>query len=218
MGVRGADRYKHGEEVANSITHGIGALASVAGLVVLVVSAAGSGDVRRIVASAVFGGTLVLLFLTSTLYHAIPVPRAKEWLRLLDHAAIFLLIAGTYTPFTLVSLGGAWGWSLFGVVWGIAILGIVGQSTILLRIPRLELALYLGLGWVVVIALRPLIAALPPGGLVLLVGGGLSYTAGVVFFVWRRLPYHHAVWHLFVLVGAVFHFFAVLLYVMPRVR
>jgi len=218
VGVRGADRYKHGEEVANSITHGIGALASVAGLVVLVVSAAGSGDVRRIVASAVCGGPLVLLFLTSTVYHAIPVPRAKEWLRLLDHAAIFLLIAGTYTPFTLVSLGGAWGWSLFGVVWGIAILGIVGQSTILLRIPRLELALYLGLGWVVVIALRPLIAALPPGGLVLLVGGGLSYTAGVVFFVWRRLPYHHAVWHLFVLVGAVFHFFAVLLYVMPRVR
>jgi len=211
-------RYSRKEELANTITHGIGVLAGVAGLAALVPAALRSGDTRKVVAAAVFGGTLVLLFLASTLYHAIPSRRAKGLLRSLDHAAIFLLIAGTYTPFTLISLGGAWGWSLFGTVWGIAILGIAGQSTVLRRFPRLELALYLGMGWVVVVALRPLVAVLPPGGLALLVAGGLAYTLGTVFYVWRKLPYHHALWHLFVLAGAACHYFAVLLYVIPELR
>ncbi|NOZ94616.1 MAG: hemolysin III family protein [Acidobacteria bacterium] len=217
-GRHGPVRHSGAEELANAATHGIGVLAGIPGLVILVSAAARTGDARKVVASAVFGAALVLLFLSSTLYHAIPSRRAKGPLRSLDHAAIFLLIAGTYTPFTLVSLGGAWGWSLFGTVWGLAILGIVGQSTVLRRFPRLELALYLGMGWAVVVAVRPLVAALPTGGLILLAAGGLAYTLGTVFYVWESLPHHHAMWHLFVLAGAALHYFAVLLYVIPKIR
>ena len=160
-----------------------------------------------------FGVALVLLYATSTLYHAVPHPRAKSVLRVLDHSAIFLLIAGTYTPFTLVSLRGPWGWSLFGVVWGIAIAGIALRLTLRRRPTALFLALYLGMGWCVVVALGPLRAAVPPAGLALLVAGGLAYTVGVPFYVWKRLPFHHAVWHGFVLAGSTLHFLAVFLYV-----
>jgi hemolysin III len=167
-----------------------------------------------VVGCSIFGATMVLLYTSSTLYHAIRSPRAKRVLRRLDHAGIFLLIAGTYTPFTLVSLRGPWGWSLLGVIWGLALLGILLQSGPR-RHPVLSVALYVVMGWTVLIAIRPLLSSLPRGGLILLVLGGLAYTAGIAFYAWRRLPFNHSIWHGFVLAGTVLHFFAVLRYVIP---
>jgi len=209
-------QYSVREEIVHSAIHGLGIALSIAGLIALVVTARRTGDRWDVAASAVFGVTLVLLYLASTLYHGIPHPGAKPILRVLDHSAIYLLIAGTYTPFTLVSLRGPWGWTLFGLIWGLAILGIVVKVAAVGRYRRLSLALYIGMGWLVVVALRPLALAVPRGGLVLLFLGGVAYTSGVVFYVWRRLPYHHAVWHAFVLAGSVLHFFAILLYVSPK--
>jgi hemolysin III len=210
-----ASRYSLGEEIANSVSHGVGALLAVTGLVVLTVLAALRGNAWHIVGCSVFGAALVLLYTTSTLYHGIQHPRAKAVLRVLDHSAIFILIAGTYTPFALVSLHGPWGWSLFGVIWGLAVLGIVLQMGVLGRGTAVSVLLYLGMGWVVVIAIKPLLDAVAPGGLTLLLIGGLAYTAGTVFYAWRRLPYHHAVWHGFVLLGSASHFFAILFYIIP---
>ena len=207
--------YTVSEEIAHSITHGLGIVLSIAGLVALVIAAVQSGA-RVVVACSIFGATLILLYVTSTLYHSIPFPRAKRVLRVLDHSAIYLLIAGTYTPFTVVSLRGAWGWSIFAAIWGLAIAGVVLEMTPLRRMKWLTIGLYLSMGWLILIAIKPLAQAVASGGILLLVLGGLSYTAGVAFYVWRRLPYHHAVWHLFVLLGSVFHFFAVLLYAIPR--
>ena len=204
-----------GEEIANSVTHGAGGLLAIAGLVILVTFAALRGNAWHVVGCAVFGATMVLLYTSSTLYHAIRAPRAKHVLRRLDHAGIFLLIAGTYTPFTLVSLRGPWGWTLLGLIWGLAVTGIVLQTG-RLRHPVVSVVLYVVMGWTVVIAIRPLVSLLPLGGLILLVLGGIAYTGGVVFYAWRRLPYHHSIWHGFVLVGTALHFFAVLLYVVPR--
>ncbi len=208
-------RYSIGEEIANSVTHGVGVVLSIGGLAVLTAFASVLGNVWHIVSSSIFGGTLILLYASSTLYHSIQLPRVKRILRVIDHSAIFLLIAGTYTPFTLVSLRGAWGWTLFGIVWGLAIIGIVFQVTRLRQWPILSLALYVGMGWAVIIAAKPLLTAIDPGGLTLLLIGGLFYTGGIVFYVWRRLPYHHAIWHVFVLGGSAFHFFAILFYVIP---
>ena len=207
--------YSVAEEIAHAITHGVGLLLSIAGLVLLIVLASLHGDAWHIVSCSIFGATLVLLYAASTFYHAIPSPRAKEVLRVLDHAAIFLLIAGTYTPFVLVNLRGGWGWTLFGVVWGLAVLGVVLEAVAKQRVKVLSLVLYLGLGWLVAIATKPLLENVATGGIVLLVLGGLAYSGGVVFYVWRKLPYHHAVWHVFVLAGSVLHFFAVLFYVIP---
>jgi hemolysin III len=207
--------YSLREELAHSLTHGLGILLSIAGLIALVAVARRTCDVRHVVACSVYGVTLVLLYLTSTLYHTASTPRAKSTFRMLDHSAIYLLIAGTYTPFTLISLRGPWGWTLFGLVWGLALLGITLKVAAMGRFRWLSIALYLGMGWLVVIALDPLRLAVPADGVVLLTLGGLAYTFGVVFYVWRRLPYHHAVWHLFVLAGSVFHFFAIFLYVLP---
>jgi hemolysin III len=208
-------RYSLREEIAHSAIHGLGIALSIAGLIALIVTARRTGDVWDVVASTVYGVTLVLLYLASTLYHGIPHPRAKRILRTLDHSAIYLLIAGTYTPFTLVSLRGPWGWTLFGLIWGLAVLGIILKVAAVGRFRMLSLALYIGMGWLVLVALGPLAAAVGRGGLVLLTLGGIAYTSGVAFYVWRRLPYHHAVWHAFVLAGSVLHFFAVLLYVAP---
>jgi hemolysin III len=168
-----------------------------------------------VVSAAVFGATLVVLYTASTLYHSITHPRAKRVLRFIDHVAIFLLIAGTYTPFTLVSLRGPWGWALFGVVWGLALAGIAGQSQLLHRWTGLSLVLYIAMGWAAVVAAGPLLTAVAPGGLLLLLLGGIAYTAGIAFYAWRRLRYSHAVWHGFVLAGSACHFFAVLFYVIP---
>ncbi len=207
-------RYTLGEEIANSVIHGVGGLLAIGGLAVLTTFAALQGSAWHVVACSVYGATLVVLYTASTLYHSIRPPRAKAVLRVIDHSAIFLLIAGTYTPFTLVNLRGPWGWSLFGVVWGLAALGIVFQLGMLRR-PVASVLLYVGMGWTVLIAIKPLLGAIPSGGLALLVSGGLAYTAGIAFYAWRWLPYHHAVWHLFVLAGSALHFFAILFYVIP---
>jgi hemolysin III len=205
------------EEVANSVTHGFGTLLAAAGVVVLVTLAARRGTAWHVVGCSVFGATLVLLYLASTLYHAIPAPGAKRVFRALDHAGILFLIAGTYTPFTLVTLRGPWGWSLFGVVWGLALVGLALELTTTRR-PALAVSLYLLMGWTVVVAVRPLLATMATGGILLLVAGGLAYTVGVAFYGWRRLKYHHALWHGFVILGSAAHFFAVLLYVIPDAR
>jgi hemolysin III len=210
-----ATPYSLREEIAHSAIHGVGIVLSLAGLAALVVTAHRTGDAGNVAASAVYGVTLFLLYLASTLYHSIPFPRAKRILRVLDHSAIYLLIAGTYTPVTLITLRGQWGWTLFGLVWGLAILGITLKVAAMGRFRGLSLALYIGMGWLVLVALGPLVQAIGRGGMVLLTLGGIAYTSGVVFYVWRRLPYHHAVWHAFVLAGSVLHFFAVLLYVVP---
>ena len=211
-------KYSPREELANGITHGIGTLLSMGGLAVLVAFATRFGDVWHIVSCSVFGVTLLLMYTASTLYHSIPLPRVKTVLRVIDHSAIFFLIAGTYTPFTLVNLRGPWGWSLFGIVWGIALLGVAFQVTLLRRWEIASIGLYVAMGWVVVVAIKPLLASVAPAGLALLLTGGLSYTLGIIFYKWRRLPYHHAVWHLFVLAGSTLHFFAILLYVIPAAR
>lgn len=202
------------EELANSIISGVGFVFAVAGSIVLVARAGNYGTARHIVSCSVYGTTLIFLYAASTLYHSIHFPRAKAILRAFDHSAIFLLIAGTYTPFALVNLRGAWGWSLFGVIWGLATLGIASQ-TWLRRWPVARVGLYVGMGWAVVVAVKPLFAAVAPGGLVLLLVGGLAYTLGLGFYAWRRLSYHHAIWHVFVLAGSISHFFAILFYVIP---
>ena len=207
-------RYSSSEEIASSVIHGLGIVLSIAGLAVLVAFAALYGDAWDIASAAVYGTTLILLYTASTLYHSIPNAGAKRVLRLLDHSAIFLLIAGTYTPFALISLRGPWGYSLFSLVWALALTGIALEA---LRIKRhgIIVALYLGMGWIGVIAIKPMLANVAAGGMWLLLAGGICYTLGVPFYLWRRLPYNHALWHLFVLAGSVLHFFAVLLYVLP---
>jgi len=202
-----------GEEVAHSITHGVGLLGSVTGLVALVILAAATHDPWRITACAIYASTLVLLYAASTLYHALSSTRARHVLRVLDHSAIFLLIAGTYTPFALVLLRGPWGWTLLGIVWGLAALGIAAKAMYGARWPILSTALYICMGWTVVIAVKPLVEHVPPGGIAWLVAGGLAYTGGVAFYAWTRLRYSHAIWHLFVLAGSVCHYIAVVLYV-----
>lgn len=207
--------YTIGEEIANSITHGIGLVLAIGGAAILAVCASRWGNVWHIVGCSIFAATLVLLYLASTLYHWIQRPRAKMMLQLADHAAIFLLIAGTYTPFTLVNMRGPWGWTMFGIIWGLAVLGIAFQAFLLQRWSWVVVALYVIMGWTIVIAIKPLLASVALGGILLLVLGGLAYTAGIGFYAWNRLPFNHAVWHLFVIAGSVFHFFAVLYYVIP---
>jgi hemolysin III len=207
-------RYTVGEEIANALIHGIGFALAIVGVVVLTGFAAQTGSARLVVSVSIYGTCLILMYGASTLYHAIQQPRAKSALRHLDHASIFLLIAGTYTPFTLVSLNGPWGWSLFVVIWGLAALGLLLQP--LLRQRRgLAVALYIAMGWAALIAIKPLIHAVAPAGIALLAAGGLAYTLGTIFYGWRKLPYSHAVWHGFVLLGSMLHFFAVLFYVVP---
>jgi hemolysin III len=203
------------EEVANSMVHGLGAALAVAGLTVLVTLSAQHGDAWRVVSFSIYGASLVLLYTFSTLYHALPWPRAKAVFHRLDHAAIFLLIAGTYTPLSLVVLRGPWGWSLFGVEWGLAAVGIAVKTWLFGRFRRVGVAVYVGMGWAALVAIEPLLSAMPVGGLLWILAGGLAYTGGIAFYVWKTLPYHHAVWHLFVLAGSVCHWICMLLYVLP---
>jgi len=204
-----------GEEVANSVTHGIGTVLSIAALSVLVSLSAIQGDAWRVVSFSVYGATLVTLYLISTLYHSFRTPEVKQVFHVLDHAAIYLLIAGTYTPFALVSLRGGWGWTLFGIIWGLAFAGIVFKLFWFGRFKNLSLVIYVAMGWFVVIAFKPILVNFAIGSLAwLLIGGGI-YTFGVAFYVWQKLPYHHAVWHLFVIGGSMCHFFAILFYVLP---
>jgi hemolysin III len=201
-----------GEEILNSLSHGLGfALASI-GLPVLILGAVRRESASAIVGASIFGATVVLLYLVSTVYHALPLSRLKHRFQVVDHAAIFLLIAGTYTPFTLGVLWGAWGWSLFGVVWGLAVIGIGLKAVGGVRFPFLSTSLYVGMGWLGIIACRPLWLYLPSNGWFWLLSGGVAYTAGVVFFAADRIRYLHFVWHLFVLAGTSCHFIAVLNY------
>lgn len=204
-----------GEEIANSVTHGLGLVFSLIGFPLLFFAASGRQDPWQMVGYAVFATTLVFLYGISTLYHACKPGRAKQILRVLDHSAIYLLIAGTYTPFTLGVLRGAWGWTLLGLIWGLAVFGILFKSLIGIRLPRASVVLYVLMGWLAVIAIRPLAAQHDGAALHWLLAGGLLYTAGVVFYTWERLRYHHMFWHLFVLGGSVCHFLAVLWYAAP---
>ncbi len=205
-----------GEEIANSVTHGVALLASLAAIPVLLLAASGPRDAWQLVGGAVFGATLVLLYSASTLYHAMPASATKRVLRVLDHGAIYLLIAGTYTPFTLGALRGPIGWTFLVTIWALAVFGILAKCVYRFRFPRLSTALYLGMGWLIVLALRPLMTHVSPAGLVWLLAGGVCYTAGVVFYATDgRIRYGHAVWHGFVAAGSACHFCAVLWYAAP---
>lgn len=208
-------RYTMAEDITNGITHGVAAALSIAGLTLLVVFASMKGDPWRIVSLSIYGSTLVALYLTSTLYHSIQAPRAKEILRRLDHVAIFLLIAGTYTPFSLVTVRGGVGWFLFATVWSLAVVGVLLKAFFMGRFEWLSLGLYLTMGWLAVLTIKPAVAAIPAWGLIGMLAGGLFYTFGVIFYVWERLPFNHSIWHLFVVAGSTCHFFAIL-YVVGR--
>ena len=208
--------YSLAEEIANAVTHGIAALLSVVGLIAMLYVTVGSSDAVTITAAAVFGGSMIFLYTASTLYHAIPNLKAKRILQMLDHSAIYVMIAGSYTPFCLVTLEGMTGTILCIAVWTIAIAGVILQPILLKRAEWLNCLLYLLLGWCVVLVMKPLIAALPMAGLWLLASGGVVYSLGVIFYLWDRIPYNHAIWHLFVLGGTALQFFSVLFYVLPQ--
>ena len=201
-----------GEEIANSISHGVGLIAALAASPILILVAASKGSALTIVAVSIFATSMVLLYLSSMMYHCLPRNRGKHVFLIFDHIAIFLLIAGTYTPFALGVLRGAVGWTLFGMIWGVALIGIITKLVPKLRHSKLSLALYLGMGWMVVLVIRPLCQHLPFDGLLWLVAGGLAYTVGVIFFVIDK-KYSHFIWHLFTIAGTTCHFFAILWYV-----
>lgn len=201
------------EEFANSLSHGIGLIAAIVGAPFLITHAMRHGDTQFIVGASVFAVVTILLYLASTLYHMLPIGKIKRVFNIIDHSIIFLLIAGTYTPFTLGVLRGAWGWTLFGIVWGLALVGVTLKAFNKASHPILSTGLYLLMGWIVVIAIHPLVTRMPTAGLLWLVAGGLFYTAGVAFYATdSRLQYGHLIWHLFVLAGTACHYFAVLWY------
>lgn len=206
-------RYTVGEEAANVATHAVGLLASVVGVVVLVYLGVARGEILHVASAGVYGATLVALYAASTLYHAFRRPGVKRVLRVLDHCAIYLLIAGTYTPFVLVGLGGGWGWSLFGAIWAMAAAGIVFKVFATGRFAVISTAAYVAMGWLGVVALGPLVRSLSGAALVWLLAGGIAYTAGTLFYH-RKVPYSHALWHVFVLIGSVCHFVAIALHVL----
>jgi len=214
-GERAGRDYTVGEEIANSVTHGVGVAFSIVALTLLIGEAALHGDGRALAGGIVFGISLILLYTGSTLYHAIPFPKARHVFKIIDHSAIYLLIAGTYTPFTLVTMRATGGWWMFAVVWTLAAIGIGTEAFWTYRPRSLSASVYLFMGWLAVFMIGPMRASLAPAGLCLLVAGGLCYTLGTVFYVYKKVPYFHMVWHLWVLAGSVCHFLAVLLYVMP---
>ncbi len=207
--------YSLGEEIANAVTHGVGAVLSIVALVLMVLLAMTQSNTIAVVSAAIYGASLILLFISSTLYHSFQHPEIKSILKTLDHSAIYILIAGTYTPFMLISLQGAWGYSMTAVIWSLALFGIFFKLFYRHRFPRLSLFTYIAMGWLIIVASTEMVAKVPMGGLVLLAAGGLTYTLGTIFYVWERCPYNHALWHLFVLGGAACHFFAIYLFVIP---
>ncbi len=209
------ENYTLGEEICNSVTHGIGALISISGLVLLIVFSAMYGNVNHIVSCTIFGTALVLLYTASTLYHSLKKPKLKHIFKIFDHSCIYVLIAGTYTPFLLVTISGAVGWTMLIIVWSLAVVGILFKIFFIYRFKIISTIAYILMGWIIIFAIKPLFHALPGGGLALLISGGLAYTFGTIFYAWNRLPFNHAIWHLFVLAGSVCHFFAVMFYVIP---
>ena len=209
-------KYTLGEEIAHAVSHGAGALLGIAGLAVLMVVAVVRGEgAWQVVPCAIYGTAMVGMFTVSTLYHSFKNPRVKRVFRVLDHEMIFLMIAGTYTPFLLITLRGALGWALFGVVWGIAAVGLVFQGFCTGRFKKASTGLYVLMGWIIVVALKPLLDHMSPAGIRWLLAGGLCYTLGAVVYLFKRVPYHHAIWHLMVLGGGACHYFAILWYVLP---
>ncbi|MDF0725734.1 hemolysin III family protein [Cytobacillus sp. S13-E01] len=206
-------QYSIKEEIANAITHGIGALLSIPALVMLIIFAVKYGDVWHVVSFTIFGVSMLLLYLFSTLVHSIQHPKAKDVFEILDHSAIYFLIAGTYTPFLLVTLRGSLGWTLFGIIWGLAILGVILKIFFVKRFIILSTLFYILMGWMIIIAIKPLYQSLTTEGFTLLLTGGILYTVGSIFYVWRKIPYHHAIWHGFVLAGSAAMFFSILFYV-----
>ncbi len=214
----GIPAYEVREEIAHSITHGIGIILAIAALAILTSYASVFGTTRHIVSCSIYGATLILLYVSSTVYHGTRYRPAKKILRVLDHAAIFFLIAGTYTPFLLISMRGPLGWSFFVMIWGLTAVGIILQLFLLTRnYHTLTVVLYIAMGWLIVPVIKPLIAAIPTIGFIYLIAGGLAYTLGIVFYAWKKLPYHHAIWHGFVLAGSTLHFFSVFYSVIPSV-
>jgi len=205
-------RYSMGEEIANSITHGIGAALSIAALVLLVVFASQHKDAWRIVSFSIYGTSLFALYLASTLYHAFTNEKVKHFFRLLDHSCIFLLIAGTYTPPTLIAMRGSWGWTLFTLIWAMAVGGLIFETINIGKYKFISVAIYMAMGWLAIAAIKPMIETLPPGLFKWFLIGGLFYTAGIIFYAWKKIPYNHAIWHLFVLGGSITHFFGILFY------
>lgn len=205
--------YTKREEVVNAITHGLGTLLSIAGLALLIVYASLEGTSWHVVSFTIYGITMLLLYTASTLVHALPEGKVKDLFETFDHSCIYLFIAGTYTPILLVTLRGPLGWTLFGIVWGLAAGGVVFKAFFTKRFLFLSTLFYVFMGWMIVFAWHPLLSSLQPGGIRLLVIGGVLYTVGSIFYMWRAFPHHHAVWHLFVLAGSAMHFFAILFYV-----
>jgi len=197
------------EEIVNSITHGIGALLSIVALIILIIVAGQQGDIWHLVSFSIYGSTLVLLYLSSTLYHSFTNPKIKNLFARFDHISIFLLIAGTYTPILLTSLRGVWGWTLFIIIWTMALAGAIIRSIYLHRFRKLMVAIYLIMGWMAILAAKQIYESMPGISIWFLVLGGLAYSIGVVFYNWRKLPYSHGIWHLFVLAGSILHFFAI---------
>lgn len=213
--MRDTHVYTKNEEIVNAITHGIGVLLSITALVFLIISANQNGSVWHVVTFSIYGGSMLILYLSSTLVHSFPEGKVKDLFEIFDHSSIYLFIAGTYTPFTLIVINGVLGWTLLTIVWAIALIGVVFKSFFTKKFMVLSTILYIVMGWLIVIAWNPLVETLPTAGIALLVTGGLLYTVGAIFYVWRGFIFHHAVWHLFVLAGSVSHFFTVLFYVTP---
>jgi hemolysin III len=208
--------YSLAEEISHSITHGIGVALSIVGLVILVVRATGHGDVIQIVSFSIYGASLTLLYLASTLYHGIQYPPVKRLFRILDHASIYLLIAGSYTPFLLVGLRGKLGWTFLVMIWGLAILGVGFKTFFIHRFEKISVLVYIFMGWISLVMVKEMVANIPVGGLIWLAVGGVLYTVGVIFYALKKVPYMHMVWHVFVLGGSICHFFAVFLYLAPK--
>ncbi|MFB5663964.1 hemolysin III family protein [Alteribacillus sp. HJP-4] len=213
--MAGVHTFSKKEELANAITHAIGIVLSVAALAVLIVFASLNATPLHVVSVSIYGATMLMLYVSSTLLHVFKPGKVKDLFEIFDHASIYLFIAGTYTPFLFHVLEGSLSWTLFGIVWGIAAAGIAFKVFFVKKFLFLSTVFYVLMGWIIVAAWNPLAAALPTDGIYLLVGGGLLYTLGTIFYMWRAFPYHHAVWHTFVLGGSTLHFFAVFLYVLP---
>jgi len=213
--IAATGKYSLIEEIVNSIIHGTGILISLAGLVLLIVFSSLYGKASHIVSCTIFGITLVLLYTASTLYHSFRKPQIKHVFRIIDHSCIYALIAGTYTPFMLVTVRGVLGWTLFAIIWSLTILGILFKAFFIHRFKIFSTLAYILMGWLVVFAIKPIFQTLPGGAIVWLVSGGLAYTGGTIFYAWNRLPFNHAIWHSFVLTGSICHFFAVFFYVVP---
>ncbi|MGG4265283.1 PAQR family membrane homeostasis protein TrhA [Peribacillus simplex] len=207
--------YTKKEEVVNAITHGVGVLLSIAALVFLIIFSVQKGSPWHVVISVIYGASMLLLYASSTLVHSFPEGKTKDLFEIFDHSAIYIFIAGTYTPIMLLVIQGSRGWTLLGIIWGVAIIGVVFKAFYVKKFLFLSTILYIAMGWMIVIVWGPLTATMPSAGIKLLIAGGLLYTFGAIFYVWRGFPFHHAVWHIFVLGGTVTHFFAVLFYIIP---